>query len=103
MSHMLYTGGGQSCADAGCGGSTIRIVTYTATGAEGTDFTVSIGATLALDTYEVGYFGAAGAAIIPVFDFPAALAGDRTTTTFRVLSSSVLTAADVFKFQIIEA
>lgn len=80
-----------------------RLVTYTATGSEGTDFMVSIGSTLANDTYEVGFFGAKGAAIIPaVWDFPNAVAGDRTTTQFRVLIPAALTAADVFVFEIVE-
>lgn len=91
---------GSSCADGACGAP--RIVTYTATGSEGVDFTVPIGTTLAADTYEVGLFGIAGAANFPILDFPNALAGDRTTSQFRVLSAAVLTLGDVLKFQIVE-
>lgn len=101
MAHMDYSGSmGGSCS-SGCASS--RIVTYTATGAEGVDFTVPIGTTLALDTYEVGLLGIAGAANFPILDFPNAVAGDRTTTTFRVLSAAVLTVGDILKFQIVEA
>lgn len=78
-----------------------RIVTYVATGSEGVDFTVPIGATLADDNYDVGFFGAAGAVYVPaVWDFPNALAGDRTASAFRVLVPDVLVAGDVFKFQV---
>lgn len=104
MAHMptYGEGGGGACADGSCASS--RIVTYTATGAEGVDFFVPIGATLAADTYDVGFFGAEGAAYIPgVWDFPNDAVDDRTTSQFRVLIPDVLQAGDVFKFQIIEA
>lgn len=77
------------------------IVTYTATGSEGTDFMVTLPATLT-DAYEVSFFGAAGAASIPdVWDFPDTLAGDRTSTQFRVLVPAALSAGDVFKFRVL--
>ena len=102
MSHMDYgTSTGESCADGLCAGSP-RIITYTATGSEGTDFMVDIGTTLAADTYEVGLFGIAGAANFPILDFPNALAGDRTTTQFRVMSAATLTLGDIIKFQLVE-
>jgi hypothetical protein len=96
MTHMPTTG-----QPSGGSGSSARIVTYTATGAEGVDFTVPIGTTLGSE-YEVGLFGIAGAASFPILDFPNVLAGDRTSTTFRVLSASTLTAGDILKFQIVE-
>jgi hypothetical protein len=100
MSHMDYDGSmGGSCSSS-C--ASTRIVTYVATGAEGVDFFVPIGATLAADTYEVGLFGIAGAAALPVCDFPNVLAGDRTQTTFRVLTAATLTVGDILKFQIVE-
>jgi positive regulator of sigma E activity len=98
MSHMDYTGSGATCADSGCGS---RVVSYTATGAEGTDFNVSIGATLAADDYNV-FFSPAGVTNLPVLDLPTALAGDRTTSTFRVTTADVLTVGDVLKFLIVE-
>lgn len=100
MSHMPSITSGATITTVG----TVvpaRVVSYTATGSEGTDFMVPIGTALPADDYDVGFFGAAGAASIPaVWDFPNALAGDRTTTEFRVLVPSVLSAGDVFKFQI---
>lgn len=105
MPHMpLYGDDGSSCAGGSCGSA--RIVTYVITGAEdnaGVDFMVPIGAALALDTYEVGLFGTAGSSLAPVIDFPNALAGDRTTSEFRVLLASALGVGDILKFQIVEA
>lgn len=99
MAHM--TSIGASCSDDTCGAAT-RVVTYTATGLEGVDFMVPIGLALAFDTYEVGLLGIAGAANNPQCDFPNVLAGDRTTTEFRVLTATTLTAGDVLKFLIVE-
>lgn len=82
-------------------GRTVRIITYTATGSEGVDFPVPIGLTLDTTDYEVGFFGIAGAANVPVMDFPTG-AGDRTTTTFRVLTAAPMTFGDVIKFQLVE-
>lgn len=102
MAHMNYgASSGESCTDGLCAGSP-RIVTYVATGSEGVDFMVPIGATLASDEYEVGLFGIAGAVNFPILDFPDALDADRTTTEFRVLSASTLTLGDILKFQIVE-
>jgi hypothetical protein len=110
MAHMNYGVGADACADGVCGGSP-RIVTYVVTGAEanaGVDFFVPITdsagdpVTLSADTYEVGLFGIAGAASVPVPDFPNAVAGDRTTTQFRVLLAAALTVGDTVKFQIVE-
>lgn len=84
------------------GASGVVVVTYVATGIEGLDFTVPIGSTLTADTYNVGLLGIAGAANVPFCDFPNVLAGDRTTTTFRVLTAAALTAGDILKFLIVE-
>ena len=97
MSHMPTTA--QPTGSTMLGG---RIVTYVATGAEGVDFSVPIGATLVLDTYDVGLLGIAGAANFPILDFPNALAADRTQTAFRVLAAVALTAGDILKFLIVE-
>ncbi len=105
MPHMNYAVGAEACADGTCAGSP-RIVTYVITGAEdnaGVDFFVPIGATLASDEYDVGLFGIAGAASVPVADFPDADAGDRTTTQFRVLLAAAMTVDDIVKFIIVEA
>lgn len=100
MSHMPRYGRSGSVTTVGTV-TPARIVSYTATGSEGVDFMVPIGVTLPNDSYDVGFFGAAGAAIIPaVWDFPNAVAGDRTATQFRVLIPAPLQAGDVFKFQV---
>ncbi len=99
MAHMTYAGAGASCAEESCGAP--RIVTLVATGSEGTDFMVPIGATLALDTYEM-YWAPAGVVNIPVLDLPTALAGDRTTTQFRVTLANALAVGDTLKFFILE-
>lgn len=101
MSHMgSYGSNGTGCADSGCGGGT-RIVTYTATGAEGTEFDVPIGATLALATYNVGFFAINGSVTLPACNFPTG-GSNRTTTTFRVEVAVAPTAGDVWQFQIVE-
>jgi hypothetical protein len=102
MSHMDYgASSGDSCADGLCTGSP-RIITYVATGSEGVDFMVDIGTTLATDSYHVSLFGVTAAADFPVLSFPEALAGDHTTTQFRVLSADVLDVGDILKFMLIE-
>lgn len=78
-----------------------RIVTYIATGVEGSDFRVPIGATLGSAAYEVGFFGIAGAVNVPVCDFPTG-PGDRTASSFRVLTAAPLTVGDVLKFELVE-
>lgn len=84
-------------------GSTANVVTvnYTATGAEGTDFTVTIGATMASDTYLV-VPTTRGVASVPVMDCPDTLAADRTATTFRVVTADVLTAGDKLAFLVVQ-
>jgi mono/diheme cytochrome c family protein len=78
-----------------------RTVTYTATGSEGTDFMVSIGATLSLDTYAVLY-APSDVVNVPVLSLPTATGSDRTTTQFRVTTADSLTAGDVLIFVILE-
>lgn len=90
-----------TAAASGSAGSAPRVVTYIATGLEGVDFTVTIGVTLAADNYEI-FYGIAGAADLPILDFPNVLAGDRTTTTFRVLAAVQPTAGDIIKFLLIQ-
>lgn len=103
MSHMPSLGGsGSACDTNNCGGP--RLVTYTATGSEGTDFTVSIGATLASDDYSVGLFSFESLTNVPLCTFPNNdhTAGNRTTTQFRVVTAAVLTAGDILLFEIVE-
>lgn len=100
MAHMpSYTSSGSWSSTQTAGPA--RIVTYIATGLEGVDFFVPIGTELASEEYDVGFFGAAGAAIIPaVWDFPEADPADRTASQFRVLIPAPLQAGDRFKFAV---
>lgn len=76
-----------------------RVVTYTATGTEGADFMVPIGATLATASYAV-MWSPAGVTNLPLLDLPTG-AGDRTTTHFRVLvGGELLQAGDTLTFVI---
>lgn len=77
--------------------------TYTATGSEGTDFTVTPGVTMSSDDYEVMCSNkGAGASGVFIPDMPDALAGDRTTTTFRVLTSDQMPAGHKLAFLIVQ-
>jgi len=80
--------------------ATVQRVTYTATGAEGTDFFVTIGVTMAADTYDV-FPAAKGVTSVPIIDCPDTLGTDRTTTTFRVLTADVLTAGEKIAFLVV--
>lgn len=95
MSHM--TSLGSTCSDSG-GACSSRVVTYTGTGAEGTSFMVSIGATLASSAYNV-FFSPAGVTNVPVLDLPSS---GRTTSAFPVATATTLTAGDVLMFLLIE-
>lgn len=101
MTRMPSYGSAGSNCDSGCTGAP-RLVSYTATGLEGTDFMVPIGTTLADDEYSVGLFSFESTTNVPICAFPNADAGDRTQTEFRVLTAAVLTAGDVLVFQIVE-
>ena len=87
----------------GTDGSTsiVQRVTYTATGAEGTDFSVTIGTTMASDDYDV-FPAAKGVSSVPIIDCPDTLGTDRTTTAFRVLTSDVLTAGEKIAFLVVQ-
>lgn len=91
MAHMPTSATPASTATAGG-----YVVTYTASGVEGTSFLVPIGATLNVDTYEI-VWSAKGVTSVPVLDLPDTLP-DRTTTYFRVNTADVLTAGDKLTF-----
>lgn len=91
----FVTGGGSG----GGGGATLQAFRYTCTGAEGSDFNVTLPAARPNDTYFVEG-DCAGVAGIMTFDFPDLIAGDRTTTQFRVISSVGVTLGDQIDFMV---
>lgn len=93
----ILIGGGQGGSPSG---NEQRFL-YTATGAEGTDFNVTLPLARATDTYVV-FFTLDGVANIVGMDFPNILAGDRTTTQFRVQTSGALTAGDRIIFEAVD-
>lgn len=89
----------QFVISAGGSGASWQRVAYTATGAEGADFFVPIGTTLAADSYEAVLSPQlVGGTFLPVCDFPNEVAGDRTTTQFRVRFAEQPPAATKFIF-----
>jgi hypothetical protein len=82
------------------GGGTVppRIVNFVATGGE-QDFMVNIGgAPMVNDNYGLLWSPAGTPSAIPVLDLPNVLAGDRTTTQFRVETLIPLSAGDKLTF-----
>ena len=74
---------------------------YTATGAEGSDFTVLLPSARSDDSYSVIATLASVASIFGI-SCPDTLAGDRTTTQFRVITSGALTAGDQIDFVVVD-
>jgi hypothetical protein len=97
MSHMPTTDGPVASE---VGGTVIAVVTYTATGTEGTSFLVPIGSTLSTPDYEITW-SPRGVVNTPVLDLPDGV-GDRTTTYFRVYAADVLTVGDQLVFVLFE-
>lgn len=94
MSHMPAT--------AQPGSFAVFPVTYTATGSEGTDFSVPLGVTMSSTTYGVYSQSAGGtsgdgtqSSGVEVVDLPIA---SRTTTTFRVVLGQQPAAGDQLQF-----
>jgi hypothetical protein len=98
MAHMPTVADPESAA-ATSGGI---IVTYTATGLEGTYFLVPIGQTLATSDYEIVWSPRGVVSVVPMVDLPDE-PGDRTTTFFRVVTADVLTEGDKLVFILFEA
>lgn len=88
----------------GAGGTSINVQAfrYTATGAEGSDFNITLPAARSTDLYRV-LATPAGVAEITPFDFPDIVAGDRTTTQFRCVTAAVLTLNDQIDLLVIDA
>jgi len=80
-------------------GGSVTVFRYTVTGVEPdlSDFFITLPAARANDTYRIVGQCAGVASIIP-FDLPDIAAGDRTTTQFRLIASSVFTAGDKLDF-----
>lgn len=81
--------------------STNQVFRYTATGAEGTDFNITLPAARASDLYNVLGTPAGVAGIVP-FNFPDLIAGDRTTTQFRCITTAPLAAGDQLDLLVID-
>lgn len=102
---LNVTGPGQTLVNSGGGVATLNISgrpsqtkRYVAVGGE-SDFNVVLTTPLATDVYTV-VATCAGVAIIVGIDCPDLLAGDRTTTQFRVITTLALTAGDQIDFNI---
>lgn len=78
--------------------SGLIIVAYTATGSEGTSFSVSIGQTMADTNYSV-MWAPQGMTNFPLLDLPTA---GRTTTAFPVTTAVQFAAGEVLHFWITE-
>ena len=72
---------------------------YTATGSEGTDFSITLPAARASDDYIITASLSDVAAIFGM-SFPNGLAGDRTTTIFRVVTTAPLVSGDIIEFRV---
>lgn len=81
------------------GGPAIQSFTYTITGSEPdrSDLTITLPVAMANTNYVVTV-QPMGCASIPAFDVPTA---DKTTTTFRVIATGVLTTGDVLGFLVV--
>lgn len=86
---------------AGGGGGATEAFFYTATGAEGSDFTVTLPTAQPADTYAV-LATCDGVSAIFGIDCPDLIAGDRTTTTFRCITSTALVLGDKISFLVSE-
>ena len=84
---------------AGVGGSPVASQRYVAIGGE-SDFNVILANPQPNDTYRV-LAQCSGVSAIVDIDCPDTVAGDRTTTQFRVVTSSALVAGDKIDFAII--
>jgi len=88
---------------SGSGGNTgnIQAFQYTHAGADSSDFMVTLPAARASGTYIV-VATLAGVTSIVGIDAPEVLAGDRTTTQFRVVTTGNITAGDQIDFVVVD-
>lgn len=78
----------------------LQIVTYTATGIEGTSFMVPLPEARADASYSV-VWAPQGVTNVPLLDLPQN-PGDRTTTAFRVLTAEQLAAGEKLHFWVMD-
>lgn len=89
-------------AGSGGVGPEQQVFRYTvAQPADGTDFMVTLPVAMATDTYSV-FPTLAGVVSIIGIDCPDILAGDRTTTQFRVVTAAAFADGDFIDFLVIE-
>lgn len=86
---------------AAAGSSNEQVFRYTATGVEGTDFNITLPAARATDLYNVLGTPAGVSGIVP-FNFPDLIAGDRTTTQFRCITTAPLALGDQIDLLVID-
>jgi len=84
---------------AGGGSGTAQVFRYSASGAEGSDFFITLPAARASDAYRIQMTQAGGATVIG-YSLPDAVAGDRTTTQFRVQTTTSLVSGHVFDIRV---
>ena len=80
-------------ASGSSGGGTALAFTYTCTGVEGSDFFITLPVAQATDNYIVNV-ELGGTSVIYEMDCPDLLAGDRTTTQFRVITTASVVSGD---------
>lgn len=80
--------------DGGGGSDTTQRFTYECDGSEGSDFFITLPAARADDDY-IPQVTNGGVTELLVFDCPDIVAGDRTTTQFRVITSAAVQAGDL--------
>lgn len=88
----------RGAGSGGGGGGTTQTFRYTVSQpADGTDFMVTLPAAMPNDSYSV-FPALAGVVSITGIDCPDILAGDRTTTQFRVVTAAALADGDFVDF-----
>ena len=95
-------GNGGGGGGGGSVGYTLQAFNYICDGTEGSDFMIPIVSPTVSSTYFVQLTQAEGIASSKYFNAPTGTPGDRTTTDFRVISSSAVAAGDSIDVYIFE-
>jgi hypothetical protein len=93
--YFTSSGGG----GGGGGASVAQRFTEVLTGAEGSDFLVTLPVAMATDTYLV-WAQLQGVTAMYSIDLPDLIPGDRTTTQFRVITTADVAAGDEISFYV---